>query len=131
MDVDTISQSSSNRYRYEWNICGWKVTRSAIVFLCQIVILYIAIITCFVNLSIKNGPTELWISILSLGLGSILPSPKVNKTPTAKIQTTTTTTPTTSTPTSGGSGGVENSSTPLVGLRRSSRQTSAFHPTQV
>ena len=34
---------------------------------------------CFVNLSIQNGPSELWISLLSLSLGSMLPSPKVKK----------------------------------------------------
>lgn len=62
-----------------WNLCGKKVSRSAVVFFCQIIILYISILTCFVNLTVKNGPTELWISILSLSLGSILPSPKVKK----------------------------------------------------
>ena len=70
-------QVSSNSF--EWNLCGKKVSRSAIVFICQIVILYISIITCFVNLTLKNGPNELWITILSLSLGSILPSPKVHK----------------------------------------------------
>ncbi len=62
-----------------WYFCGRQTTRSAIVFLCQILILYIAIITCFVNLSVKNGPSELWITLLSVSLGSILPSPKVKK----------------------------------------------------
>lgn len=62
-----------------WNLCGKKVSRSAVVFFCQIIILYISILTCFINLTVKNGPTELWISILSLSLGSILPSPKVKK----------------------------------------------------
>lgn len=72
-------QTSRTSVGNEWNICGKKVSRSAIVFACQIVILYISIITCFVNLTIKNGPNELWITILSISLGSILPSPKVQK----------------------------------------------------
>ena len=62
-----------------WNMCGQYISRSAVVFLCQVIILYISIVTCFVNLTIRNGPNELWISLLSICLGSILPSPKVKK----------------------------------------------------
>ena len=50
-----------------------------LVFLCQVIILYISIITCFVNLTVHNGPNELCITVLSLSLGTILPSPKVRK----------------------------------------------------
>ena len=42
--------------------------------------LYISIITCFVNITECNGPNELWITVLSLSLGTILPWPKVRKT---------------------------------------------------
>ena len=49
----------------------------ALVFLCQVIILYISIITCFVNFTVRNGPNELWFTVLSLSLGTILPSPKV------------------------------------------------------
>ena len=62
-----------------WNMCGSYMSRLAVVFLCQIIILYIAIVTCFINLTIGNGPKELWITVLSLSLGSILPSPKVKR----------------------------------------------------
>ena len=51
----------------------------ALVFLCQVIILYISIITCFVNLTVHYGPNELWITVLSLSLETILPSPKVRK----------------------------------------------------
>ena len=51
----------------------------ALVFLCQVIILYISIITCFVNLTVRKGPNELWITVLSLSLGTTLPSPKVRK----------------------------------------------------
>ena len=64
-----------------WKVCGKEMSRSALVFIFQITILYIAIITCFANLTVRNGPVELWITILSLSLGSILPSPKVKKLP--------------------------------------------------
>ena len=65
--------------RSEWTLFGSKFSRTALVFLCQVIILYISIITCFVNLTIHNGPNELWITVLSLSLGTILPSPKVRK----------------------------------------------------
>ena len=63
----------------EWTFFGSKFSRTALVFLCQVIILYISIITCFVNLTMHNGPNELWITVLSLSLGTILPSPKVRK----------------------------------------------------
>ena len=65
----------------EWTLCGTQVSCTALVFLCQVIILYISIIICFVNLTVGNGPNELWISVLSLSIGTILPSPKVCKTP--------------------------------------------------
>ena len=65
--------------RLEWTLFGSKFSRTALVFLYQVIILYISIITCFVNLTVHNGPNELWITVLSLSLGTILPSPKVRK----------------------------------------------------
>ena len=64
----------------EWTLFGSKCSRTALVFICQVIILYISIITCFVNVTVCNGPNELWITFLSLSLGTILPSPKVRKT---------------------------------------------------
>ena len=64
----------------EWTLFGSICSRTALVFICQVIILYISIITCFVNLTVHNSPNELWITILSISLGTILPSPKVRKT---------------------------------------------------
>ena len=77
--ADEEASPWTSKPKSTWNMCGQPISRSAIVFLCQVIILYISIITCFINLTISNGPTELWISLLSLSLGSILPSPKVKK----------------------------------------------------
>ena len=65
--------------RSEWTLFVSKFSRTALVFLCQVIILYISILTCFVNLIVCNDPNELWITVLSLSLGTILPSPKVRK----------------------------------------------------
>lgn len=77
MDVeqDTTSSSSSRL----WRFLGKNVPRSEITFLSQVIILYIVIITCIVNLSIGAGNNELWVSLLSYSLGCILPSPKIKR----------------------------------------------------
>ena len=69
----------------EWTLFGSKFSRTALVFLCQVIILYISIITCFINLTVHNGPNELWITVLSLSLGTLLPSPKVRKSKIAAV----------------------------------------------
>ena len=73
--MDSVSESSTTK----WNIFGKIVPKSEVVFLAQIVILYIVILVCIMNLSFKNGNTELWVSLLGYSLGCILPSPKISK----------------------------------------------------
>ena len=62
-----------------FKVLGKKVRKPGIVFIFQVIILYIVIITCIINLSLKNGTSELWVSLLSYSLGCILPSPKIKK----------------------------------------------------
>ena len=62
-----------------FKVLGKKVRKLEIVFIFQVIILYIVIITCIINLSLKNGTSELWVSLLSYSLGCILPSPKIKK----------------------------------------------------
>ena len=69
----------------EWTLFGSKFSRTALVFLCQVIISYISIITCFINLTVCNGANELWITVLSLSLGTLLPSPKVRKSKIAAV----------------------------------------------
>lgn len=62
-----------------WNFFGKQRPKAQIVYMTQVVILYIVIITCIVNLSVKNGISELWVSLLSYSLGCLLPSPRLKK----------------------------------------------------
>jgi hypothetical protein len=48
-----------------------------ITYICQLTIITIVVIACIINLSLKNGNTELWVSFLSLGIGFVIPHPKV------------------------------------------------------
>lgn len=62
-----------------WTLMGKNVPKAQIVYFGQIIIVYIIIITSIVNLSLQNGISELWISLLSSCLGYILPNPKLKK----------------------------------------------------
>lgn len=53
--------------------------KEEIVYLCQVVLLYIVIITCIINLSVDNGNSNLWTALLSSSLGYMLPSPSLKK----------------------------------------------------
>ena len=63
----------------KWPLLGTKVPKSEIVYFCQMFIVYIIIIVSIVNLSLQNGSSELWISLLSSCIGYALPSPKLKK----------------------------------------------------
>ena len=58
---------------------GRRIRKPEMTFIFQVIILYIVIITCIINLSLKNGTSELWVSLLSYSLGCLLPSPKIKK----------------------------------------------------
>lgn len=62
-------------------LCGQKSnSKTVVVFLAQMSILLLAVITALCNLSFNTGTnTELWITILSLSLGSMLPNPNYKK----------------------------------------------------
>ncbi len=58
----------------------WSVYKNEIVFISQVLIVYIVVFTSIVNLSINNGDSNLWIALLGSCLGYILPSPKLKAT---------------------------------------------------
>ena len=62
----------------EWRLFGNRVPKAEIVYICQIVIVYIIIIMSIANLSLNNGNSELWISLLCSAIGYALPSPNLN-----------------------------------------------------
>ena len=62
-----------------FKVFGKKIRKPEMTFIFQVIILYIVIITCIINLLLKNGTSELWVSLLSYSLGCLLPSPKIKK----------------------------------------------------
>ena len=69
-----------------WSLCGNNVMRTQIVFISQVIIIYIIIISCLVNLSIGNRNESLFICLLSSSIGYLLPNPSYSdKKPDKKI----------------------------------------------
>lgn len=49
----------------------------AVVFISQIALLFIVVITSLVNLSLEHGNTNLWTMVLTSCLGYMLPNPRL------------------------------------------------------
>ena len=76
MDNPDSQQSVARRL---YNALGKQLTKLQVLFIAQVIIIYIVIFYCLVNLSLDNGKTELWVSLLSYSLGCMLPTPKIKK----------------------------------------------------
>ena len=62
----------------QWYCLSGKVRpKSQVVYISQIIIIYIIILTCIINLSIGNGDKTLWCTLLASCLGYILPNPSI------------------------------------------------------
>ena len=83
---DDNESTRGNRATKWWWVCGSEVPRDEIVFFAQVIISYIVIITCIINLSLQNGDSSLFTTLLSLTLGYILPSPKLQSVKTSSHQ---------------------------------------------
>ena len=62
----------------DWRLFGKNVPKNEVIFICQVVILYVIILTCIVNLSLGNGDSNLWTALLSSSLGIMLPAPSLS-----------------------------------------------------
>ena len=60
-----------------WNVCNARLPKAQITYFTQIVIIYIIIITCLVNLSLNIGDSTLFQTLLASCVGYILPAPRV------------------------------------------------------
>jgi len=70
-------ESINHRTTKWWWVCGSEVPRDEIVFFAQVIISYIVIITCIINLSLNNGDSTLFTTLLSLSLGLNMPNPRL------------------------------------------------------
>jgi hypothetical protein len=65
----------SSTHSERWEVMGSKLPKLEIVYFCQMIVVYVIIVTSIVNLSLQNGKNELWITLLSSAIGYALPSP--------------------------------------------------------
>ena len=72
------SASNTNR-TVTWKIFGSNIPRSQVVYICQMLVITTVIISCIVNLSLKNGNAEMWVSFFGYAFGAMLPPPKIKK----------------------------------------------------
>lgn len=62
-----------------WTCCAKEVPATELVYLSQMITVFLVIVACIVNLSIQNEPHDLWVALLSSSLGYILPAPAMSK----------------------------------------------------
>ena len=74
-----VHQNDTQSNGERWHCLGTRVPRAEIVYFCQMIVVYIVIITSIINLSMENGSKDLWISLLSSSIGYALPSPNLKK----------------------------------------------------
>lgn len=78
--VDLASETSINTVN--WSLFGRRVPKREIVFFCQVILIYIVVITCIINLTIgTDNKSQLWTALLSACLGYLLPNPSLNELP--------------------------------------------------
>ena len=63
----------------EWKFFGQRMPKTELVFFSQVIILYIVIITCIINLSLESENSNLWTALLSSSLGYLLPCPSMKE----------------------------------------------------
>jgi hypothetical protein len=77
MTDEYVSQASVGSRR--WTIFGGKFPKQEVIYLSQVILIYIVVIACIINLSLWDANQSLWVSLLSGCIGYILPSPKLRK----------------------------------------------------
>ena len=78
MEAEQSSRTSSSSHTTIWEIFGKHMPKSEIVFFSQVVLIYIVVITCIINLTRSEEKAQLWTALLSCCLGYLLPNPTLN-----------------------------------------------------
>jgi hypothetical protein len=64
-----IEMADENKNIERWNLLGIRLPKSEIVYFCQMLVVYIIMITSIINLSLQNGKVEFWLTLLSSAIG--------------------------------------------------------------
>lgn len=77
--VDQHSMEVEASVGSKWECFGYKFPRREVVYFSQIIIIYVVILTCLVNLSVGVGESNLWTALLGSCLGYIMPHPSMSR----------------------------------------------------
>lgn len=72
------NEDRKSRRSVLWRVWGRSLPRSEVVFICQMLIIYIVIAVSLFNLTRGHPSESLWITLLSASLGYALPSPTLD-----------------------------------------------------
>lgn len=61
----------------KWIVCCSKVPSEEVIFISQVLLIYIVVCVSLANITLGIGDKILWASLLSGCLGYLLPSPKL------------------------------------------------------
>ena len=73
--VETASERSA--VTEPWTLFGRKTQRSKVEWLSQVIILYVLILCCLVNITLESKNLNLWCTLLASSIGYLLPSPRL------------------------------------------------------
>ena len=75
--MDEQEEAANVRRTKLWRFFGRRVPRSEIVFVCQMIIIYVTVGVSLFNLTRGHGTDNLWVALLSSCLGYALPNPSI------------------------------------------------------
>lgn len=78
MEESTSHASRSGSPQQVWNVLGKKLPQNEVVYFTQVLLVYVVVIACIVNLTRGSGDSNLWTCLLSSCLGYLLPNPKLD-----------------------------------------------------
>ena len=76
--MDTISESDKSKEGQRWFNDYSSQTSKEIIFIFQLIIIFIVVLACILNLTFNESGTNLWTVLLSSSIGYILPNPRLN-----------------------------------------------------
>ena len=71
-------EATTRRQSVLWRMFGRRAPRREIVFICQMIIIYVVVGVSLFNLSRGHGADNLWVALLSSCLGYVLPNPVID-----------------------------------------------------
>lgn len=79
IEINDFVFDDKNKERPPWKMFGSEISRSAVVFFCQTLMIFLVFSVASLNLTInyqKIDLTSFWTGLLGAAVGSILPYPK-------------------------------------------------------